>query len=572
MRARFVPLAWGIAIITLHTPVEPHAASSQDDQASPAEPTPARVPLTRYTIAAGDVTGDGVAEAIVHDTASKALRVIDYAGPAPVQTMGIFVRDDVVEMQAADLDGDGRAEVITGEGLRGYNTKGAPPVDVSIKIYKPVEKGDWTPVEIYRHASERPEVTSLQIEDFDGDGRQDILFAYFESKYVVDIRLAKQSNGAWAVSELPTIRMGAHVAAGDVLHNGRWAVVVGRPYGDPPDVRTTTAIGDAFVLDGERRIPLPVTRGVSAVTVGDVDGDKKPDIVVADGWHANYGKLARCRIAVVSREGDRWKYELIEDLADHIRFERVDVVDLTGDGRPEIVGRAARDGTLGGSVRVYQRTRSGWRGMTAGRLAQAYAFGDFDGDRSLELVFAGQPPLPFSLASSAAPRWETSLGEAVETPEVDPESLVGKPAPALKATEWVDAKPLTLAALKGKVVMLDFWATWCQPCIAMYPEMRQWVEQFGPRGFVVIGITNHSRQTSADVRRFLARHKLPWPVAIDPKNRTHIDYGVSPIPHTFLIDRKGIVRLSHRGGGDLTKIKATLQALLAEPPPSADRP
>jgi cytochrome c biogenesis protein CcmG/thiol:disulfide interchange protein DsbE len=100
----------------------------------------------------------------------------------------------------------------------------------------------------------------------------------------------------------------------------------------------------------------------------------------------------------------------------------------------------------------------------------------------------------------------------------------------------------------------------------MYPEMRKWVEEFGSQGLVILGITNHSRQTSADVRRFLTRQRLPWAVAIDPKNGTHIDYGVSPIPHTFLIDRQGVVRLSHRGGGDLTKIKDKLRELLAEAP------
>jgi hypothetical protein len=57
---------------------------------------------------------------------------------------------------------------------------------------------------------------------------------------------------------------------------------------------------------------------------------------------------------------------------------------------------------------------------------------------------------------------------------------------------------------------------------------------------------------------------LPWPVAIDPSNGTHVDYGVSPIPHTFLIDRQGVVRLEHRGGGDLTPIKTKIMELLAE--------
>lgn len=571
MTIRFLSIACAIAAAIAAPPAvpqQPSAANQAPSEEKPAkalaQPTAApRVSMTRYTMSAGDLTGDGISESIVYDTDSKALRVFSYSGPAPVQTMGIYLKDAVTEMTTADLDGDGKDELITGEGLVGYNPKEGPQTDASIKIYKPREKGDWTPVEIYRKATERPQVTSLRVKDLDGDGQQEILFAYFASKYIVELRVAKRSGAAWTITELPTMRMGAHVDVGDVLHNGKSMIVVGRPYGDPPTPDTTTAIGDAFVLDGQRRIPLPVTRGVSSIAIGDLDGDKRDEIVVADGWHSNYGKLARCRIAVVSRQGNEWKYELIEDLDDHIRFEQIDLVDLNADGNPEIVARASRNGALGGSVRVYERTPAGWRGMTAGQLAQTYAAGDFDGDKKRELVFAGQPPLPFSLASQA-PRWETKLGEAVETRDVDPNSLVAKPAPALKATEWIGSDPQTLSGLQGKVVLLDFWATWCKPCIEMYPEMRKWVEQFGPQGLVVLGITNHSRQTSAQVRRFLTREKLPWPVAIDPKNGTHIDYGVSPIPHTFLIDRQGVVRLSHRGGGDLTPIKAKVMELLAE--------
>ena len=561
-------LALGVTLAANQQATTQPPATQTNTTAAPAQPAgPPRVPFERHTMTAGDLTGDGVAETITYDTDSKALRVFNHASPGgPMPTMGIIVKDVVSAMVVADVDGDGRNELVTGEGLGGYNVKDTPPVDATIKIYKPREQGDWTPVEIYRHPTERPEITSLVVKDFDGDGHNDILFAYFESKYVSHLRLARRSGGTWTVSELPTIRMGANVDAGNVMGTGKSMVVVGRPYGDPPDPKTTTAIGDAFVLDGEKRIALPVTRGVSSIAVGDLDGDKKDEIVVADGWHSNYGKLARCRIAVISRQGNDWKYDLVEDLEGHIRFESIDLVDVTGDGKPEIVGRASLSGALGGSVRVYERTAKGWRGMTAATLAQAYAVGDFDGNKKNELVFAGQPPMPFSVSASAAPSWDTALGPAVETREVDPQSLVGKPAPALSGAEWMGGNAMTLDSLKGKVVLLDFWATWCKPCIEMYPEMRTWVRDFGPKGLVIIGITNHSNQTSADVKRFLTREKLPWPVTIDPKNRTHIDYGVSPIPHTFVIDRQGVVRLSHRGGGDLTKIKQMLQELLADPP------
>ncbi|HXI14620.1 MAG TPA: redoxin domain-containing protein [Thermoanaerobaculia bacterium] len=530
----------------------------------PAVPAQPFVTVPRFTMAAGDLTGDGISESIIYDTATKAIRVIGYDGEAPFQTIGIYVKDVVSEMATVDLDGDKLEELVTGEGLGGYNSKEGPQTDVSIKIYKPRTQGDWTPVEVYRRPTERAEVSSLVVKDLDGDGQKEILFAYFASKYLVDVRVAKRSGDGWTVTEMPSIRMGAHVDAGDVMEKGKSMIVVGRPYGDPASPTETTAIGGAFVIDGDKRIALPVTRGVSSIAVGDLIGDERDEIVVADGWHSNYGKLARCRIGLVSRQGSDWKYELIEDLDAHLRFEKIDLVDLTGDGKPEIVAWASLNATLGGSVRVYERTSAGgWRGMTAGAQAQTFAAGDFNNDKKRELVFAGQPPLPFSLASKG-PNWEKSLGKAVDTRDVDSKSLLEQSAPALKPADWIGSKTQTLKSLQGKVVLLDFWATWCKPCIEMYPEMRTWVDEFKPQGLVILGITNLSRQTLTQVQRFFERQKLPWPVVVDPKNGTHIEYGVSPIPHTFLIDRKGVVRLEHRGGGDLTAIKTKIKELLAE--------
>jgi thiol-disulfide isomerase/thioredoxin len=113
--------------------------------------------------------------------------------------------------------------------------------------------------------------------------------------------------------------------------------------------------------------------------------------------------------------------------------------------------------------------------------------------------------------------------------------------------------------------MLDFWATWCKPCIAQFPTIKAWQKKYGD-DLVIIGMTNHSSQTSNDVRDFLAQTPLPWPVAIDPNNRTHMDYGVSPIPHTFLIDRLGRVQLTHVGGGKLEEIEKKIDELIGRQP------
>jgi hypothetical protein len=103
-----------------------------------------------------------------------------------------------------------------------------------------------------------------------------------------------------------------------------------------------------------------------------------------------------------------------------------------------------------------------------------------------------------------------------------------------------------------------------QPTTLDFGGVSAWQEKYGLQGLVIIGPTNHSSQTSEEIRAFYAQHKLPWPVAIDARNRAQLDYGVSPIPHSFLIDRRGLVRLSHVGGGKLAEIEKRIEALLAE--------
>ena len=150
------------------------------------------------------------------------------------------------------------------------------------------------------------------------------------------------------------------------------------------------------------------------------------------------------------------------------------------------------------------------------------------------------------------------LGQA-HAPAQDPR--IGKPAPAIKADEWIPAQ----IPGKGKVVMIDFWATWCGPCIAQFPTMKEWKKRFGDE-LVIIGMTNLEAQTTEEVKGFLAKNKLPWPVAIE-KNEpfvTHKAFGVEPLPHTVLIDRKGIVRTVHVGAKGFTDLLGEIEKLVAE--------
>lgn len=92
-------------------------------------------------------------------------------------------------------------------------------------------------------------------------------------------------------------------------------------------------------------------------------------------------------------------------------------------------------------------------------------------------------------------------------------------------------------------MLVDFWATWCVPCVAQIPQIKEAYEQFHAKGFDVIGISSDGLQQS--LQRFVEEKKLPWPQYFDGKDRENkfrIQYGIGEIPTTWLVDKKGILR------------------------------
>ncbi len=136
----------------------------------------------------------------------------------------------------------------------------------------------------------------------------------------------------------------------------------------------------------------------------------------------------------------------------------------------------------------------------------------------------------------------------------------GDQAPAFTGTT-TDGKTIKLSDLKGKVVLIDFWATWCAPCIAEMPNMRKAYAEFAENDdFILLGISLD--EYAKTVQKFVKEKGLPWPqIVLGPAEKNPIakKYNVSAIPATFLLDRKGkVVATDLRGG----KLQAELRKLL----------
>jgi peroxiredoxin len=140
-------------------------------------------------------------------------------------------------------------------------------------------------------------------------------------------------------------------------------------------------------------------------------------------------------------------------------------------------------------------------------------------------------------------------------------SLVGKKAPEITRTD-LNGGRVDLAGFRGKVVLLDFWATWCASCQVEMPAFLQWQRDYGTRGLQIIGISMDDDPALA--RRLAAKLRLNYPVAMGDEKLGEVYGGVLGLPLTYLIDRKGIVRARFQGEIDLKIIEKQLKALLAE--------
>lgn len=139
------------------------------------------------------------------------------------------------------------------------------------------------------------------------------------------------------------------------------------------------------------------------------------------------------------------------------------------------------------------------------------------------------------------------------------DSMLNKEAPEFVRMDLKHRK-LDLHAYRGKVVLLNFWATWCAPCLIEMPRFVAWQNEYGPRGLQIIGISMDDSPDEA--RRLSEKLKLNYPVAMGDEKLGQLYGGVLGLPLTYLIDRHGDIQAQFKGETDLNSIEAAFKRLL----------
>jgi len=151
----------------------------------------------------------------------------------------------------------------------------------------------------------------------------------------------------------------------------------------------------------------------------------------------------------------------------------------------------------------------------------------------------------------------------------------GDRAPAFAAPALDGKGTVELSRYRGKVVYLDFWASWCAPCLTAIPEVEEMRSEFPEDDFQVIAVNLDQKTKKA--LRFLDKNPIGYPSASDPKGSLPGQFGVDTMPTSYLIDRDGVIRYVHRGfkRGDGSKLRHEIRALLNGSPaakaPGANR-
>lgn len=152
-------------------------------------------------------------------------------------------------------------------------------------------------------------------------------------------------------------------------------------------------------------------------------------------------------------------------------------------------------------------------------------------------------------------------GNAAGTSPLNSNNSINSKAPDFTLKD-LNGKTVSLSALRGKVVILNFWATWCPPCRAEMPSLNRLYHMFKPRGLEVVAVSTD--RSINDIKDFLENHRVDFPILIDSDRSASKQYRVFSMPTTFLINKNGVIVEKFYGEYDWTEpeTKGKIEKLL----------
>lgn len=128
----------------------------------------------------------------------------------------------------------------------------------------------------------------------------------------------------------------------------------------------------------------------------------------------------------------------------------------------------------------------------------------------------------------------------------------------------LEGEIVSLSNLRGKIVLVNFWASWCPPCRSEMPAMQKIYQEHGPDDFVILAVNNTRRDTLSDVENFVTEQGLTFPILLDSNGQVSSLYQVHSLPTSFFIDRDGIIYEIIIGGMNETLLITRFETLFAE--------
>lgn len=168
-------------------------------------------------------------------------------------------------------------------------------------------------------------------------------------------------------------------------------------------------------------------------------------------------------------------------------------------------------------------------------------------------LFAFTPPAD----ATEVEKFDSKQAEAEEEAEV--ESLVGSDAVSFLLAD-LNGKQFNMDKLRGKIVVIEFWASWCGPCRETMPHVEKLHKEFKDRGLVVLGMND---EEVADAKRFVQKHGYTFPTLVDAESAVSKQYGIQAIPQTVVIDRDGKIAAHFMGTGQEANLREAVKVLLA---------